>query len=87
MSYRSAMSETPSSKLGAKFGAPTAGARIATGRLDPAGDVVRAPPVGPEARLAALRSALAVGEASGPATPFDFEAFIGGKRAIETRVD
>ncbi|MBL0948298.1 type II toxin-antitoxin system ParD family antitoxin [Brevundimonas sp.] len=28
----------------------------------------------------ALRAALAVGEASGPSTAFDFEAFIEGKR-------
>ncbi len=33
-----------------------------------------------EAGVQALRAALAVGEASGPSTAFDFEAFIEGKR-------
>ncbi|MBB4267916.1 type II toxin-antitoxin system ParD family antitoxin [Roseospira visakhapatnamensis] len=34
-------------------------------------------------RLAALRAALAEGEASGPSTPFDFDAFLEGKRNRE----
>ncbi|CAN5682432.1 hypothetical protein BH11PSE3_BH11PSE3_17650 [soil metagenome] len=33
-----------------------------------------------EAKLTALRAALDEGEASGPPTPFDFEAFIAAKR-------
>jgi antitoxin ParD1/3/4 len=33
-----------------------------------------------EAGVQALRAALTVGESSGPATAFDFEAFIEGKR-------
>lgn len=33
-----------------------------------------------ETRLSALRAALAEGEASGPSTPFDFDAFLEGKR-------
>ena len=33
-----------------------------------------------EVKLAALRAALAQGEASGPSTPFDFEAFIARRR-------
>ena len=33
-----------------------------------------------EAKLAALRAALDEGEASGAATPFDFETFIAEKR-------
>lgn len=34
-----------------------------------------------EAQLASLRAALIEGEESGAAEPFDFEAFIAGKRA------
>lgn len=34
-----------------------------------------------EAKLAALRAALAEGEASGPSAPFDFDAFVADKRA------
>lgn len=34
-----------------------------------------------EAQLASLRAALAEGEESGPAEPFDFDSFIAGKRA------
>ncbi len=34
-----------------------------------------------EARLEALRSALIEGEESGPATPFEFDAFLSRKRA------
>ncbi|MGA4507023.1 type II toxin-antitoxin system ParD family antitoxin [Propionibacteriaceae bacterium G1746] len=33
-----------------------------------------------ETQLAALRQALADGEASGPAVPFDFDAFIASRK-------
>lgn len=39
-----------------------------------------------EAGLAALRAALAEGEESGPSAEFDFEAFIGRKRAGQRSV-
>jgi antitoxin ParD1/3/4 len=58
--------------------------KIAEGRYASASDVVRA---GlrlleeQEARLSALRAALIDGENSGPATPFDFDAFIARRRA------
>ena len=58
--------------------------RVASGRYNSASDVVRA---GlrlleeHEARVEALREALIEGEESGPATPFDFDAFIAGKKS------
>jgi antitoxin ParD1/3/4 len=57
--------------------------KVEQGRYGSASDVVRA---GlrlleeQEAKLTALRAALEEGEASGPAKPFDFDAFIAKKR-------
>jgi antitoxin ParD1/3/4 len=57
--------------------------QVEGGRYGSASDVVRA---GlrlleeQEVKLAALRAALIEGERSGPSTPFDFDAFIAGKR-------
>lgn len=58
--------------------------KVAEGRFSSASDVVRAGLrllEAEEAKLEALRAALAEGEASGEAAPFDFEAFIAHKRA------
>jgi antitoxin ParD1/3/4 len=58
--------------------------QVAQGRYASVSDVVRA---GlrlleqQEAQLSALRAALIDGEASGPSVPFDFDAFIAGKRS------
>lgn len=76
------MSKSTSFSLGEHFQAFVE-AQVAKGRYGTASDVVRA---GlrlleeQEARLAALRAALIEGEMSGVSTPFDFEAFIAGKR-------
>jgi len=56
---------------------------VRAGRYGSASDVVRAALrllEEQETKLAALRVALIEGEQSGPATPFDFEAFIERKR-------
>lgn len=62
--------------------------QVAEGRYDSASDVMRAALrllKDQEQRLMELRTALVEGEDSGPATPFDFDAFIAGKRGAEPR--
>ena len=77
------MSRNTSVSLGEHF-ATFVDRQVEAGRYSSASDVVRA---GlrlleeHEARLDALRSALAEGEASGPGEPFDVEAFLAGKRS------
>jgi len=77
------MAKNTSISLGEYFEA-FIGARVAAGRYGSASEVVRA---GlrlleeHEARLEALRAALIEGEESGPARPFDFDAFLARKRS------
>lgn len=81
------MGRVTSFSLGEHFNAFVE-AQVKEGRYDNASDVMRA---GlrlleeREAKLTALRSALIEGEESGPATPFDFEAFIAHKRKQKPR--
>ena len=61
---------------------------VAAGRYRSVSDVVRSALrllEDREAQLRALREALVVGERSGTSTPFDFDAFLGRKRAEESR--
>ncbi|MFE3322880.1 type II toxin-antitoxin system ParD family antitoxin [Nocardia sp. NPDC059195] len=56
---------------------------VASGRYSSASDVVRTALRlldDRETELRALRAELVAGENSGPATPFDFDAFLAGKR-------
>ena len=77
------MSRNTSVSLGDHF-AGFIDERIASGRYNSASDVIRA---GlrlleeHEARVEALRDALIEGERSGPATPYDFDAFIDRKKS------
>ncbi len=77
------MSRNTSVSLGDHF-AGFIDERVASGRYKSASDVIRA---GlrlleeREARVEALRDALVEGERSGPATPFDFDAFIDRKKS------
>jgi antitoxin ParD1/3/4 len=61
---------------------------VAAGRYRSASDVVRSALrllEDRETQLRALREALDAGERSGTSTPFDFDAFLGRKRAEESR--
>jgi antitoxin ParD1/3/4 len=80
------MSKNTSFSLGKHFSVFIEG-QVAQGRYGSASDVVRAALrllEEQEAKLVALRSALVEGEASGPSTPFDFEAFIVRKTRADT---
>ncbi|WP_370238737.1 type II toxin-antitoxin system ParD family antitoxin [Brevundimonas sp.] len=76
------MGKNTSITLGDHFG-QFVDQQVEGGRYNSASEVIRA---GlrlleeREAGVQALRAALAVGEASGPSTAFDFEAFIEAKR-------
>lgn len=81
------MGRVTSFSLGEHFNAFVE-AQVKEGRYGNASDVMRAALrllEEREAKLAALRSALIEGEESGPATPFDFEAFIARKRKQKSR--
>lgn len=80
--YLGAVGKNTSVTLGDHFG-QFVDRQVEGGRYSSASEVIRA---GlrlleeREAGVQALRAALTVGEASGPSTAFDFEAFIEGKR-------
>ena len=81
------MGRVTSFSLGEHFSAFVE-SQVKEGRYDTASDVMRAALrllEEREAKLAALRSALIEGEESGPATPFDLEAFIARKRKRKPR--
>ncbi len=77
------MTKNTSITLGAHF-LGFVEAQVASGRFASASEVVRAGLrllEDHELRLEALRDALAEGEASGPAEPFDFDGFLAARRA------
>ncbi|HET9070112.1 MAG TPA: type II toxin-antitoxin system ParD family antitoxin [Amaricoccus sp.] len=77
------MTKNTSITLGAHFLGFVEG-QVASGRFASASEVVRAGLrllEDHERHLEALRGALAEGESSGPAEPFDFDAFIAARRA------
>ena len=77
------MGKNTSVSLGDHFSA-FVDAQVKAGRYGSASDVLRAGLrllEAEEATLAALRESLVAGEQSGPALPFDFEAFAARKRA------
>jgi antitoxin ParD1/3/4 len=81
------MGRVTSFSLGEHFSAFVE-SQVKDGRYDTASDVMRAALrllEERETKLAALRAALIEGEPSGPATPFDFEAFITRKRKQKPR--
>ena len=76
------MTKHTSFTLGEHFGAFVE-EQVRSGRYASASEVVRASLRLLEersTRISALRSALIEGEESGAATPFDFDAFLAGKR-------
>lgn len=76
------MGKNTSFSLGDHFSAFVE-AQVGQGRYGSASDVVRAGLrllEDEEKKLTALRAALIESERSGPAAPFDFEAFVAGKR-------
>jgi antitoxin ParD1/3/4 len=76
------MARNTSFSLGDHFG-DFVEAEVATGRYGSASEVVRAGLrllEDREAQIAALRAALIEGEESGPALPFNIEAFLAAKR-------
>jgi antitoxin ParD1/3/4 len=85
--YLQPMSKTTSVSLGHHF-AGFIEEQVATGRYGSASDVVHA---GlrlleeQETRLKALQAALIEGEQSGSPSPFDFDAFLEGKRKTAPR--
>ncbi len=80
------MSRNTSFSLGDHLSAFIEG-QVADGRYGSASEVVRASLrllEAQEINLAALRAALVEGEQSGPAAPFDFDAFVARKKASAT---